>query len=208
MEGFPVTGGAAACAAEATKRRKHERSGAGACAFVPLAPEADGLAGVTTWWFMHRLATAATPSGAVCRISFHVHAMQHILTMLCRGATWQVRASAPLMGPLAVRFVLAGMVAPTNDLLSHVGHEQWQMCPSYGRASTVSGVLSSMMIEVSYLLKCAASLMTGPLLALFLGAEVCCVPFLVVLLWARGREFFWVSVFGCAPVVCGGRRQV
>ena len=98
-------GGAAAHVAEATERRKYVHAG-------PAA-----------WRFLRRLATAAADSGSVCRRTFFVHAMQRLSVTLCRGVARQVRASAPLQARLVGKSVLAGLAAPTDELLPHVGFE-------------------------------------------------------------------------------------
>ena len=103
--------------------RRIRTAGTGACVFIPLAHETYGRAGPAAWRFLRRLATAAAESGSVCRRTFLVHAMQRLSVTLCRGVARQVRASAPLQARLVGKSVLAGLAAPTDELLPHVGFE-------------------------------------------------------------------------------------
>ena len=100
--------------------RKYERTGTGACAFVPLAHETFGRAGPAAFAFLNKIADAASSSGAVSRRVFLHHAMRDLSTTLYRAVARQVRAFvvARLMG----KPVLAGLAVPTDDLLPLTGH--------------------------------------------------------------------------------------
>ena len=117
-----ATDAAAACEAEADKVRKYERTGTGACTFVPLAHETFGRAGPAAFAFLNKIADAASSSGAVSRRVFLHHAMRDLSTTLCRAVARQVRACAPLMARLMGKPVLAGLAVPTDDLLPLTGH--------------------------------------------------------------------------------------
>ena len=113
---------AAACKSEADKVRKYERTGTGACAFVPLAHETFGRAGPAAFAFLNKIAGAVLSSGAASRRVFLHHATRDLSTTLCRAVARQVRACAPLMARLMGKPVLAGLAVPTDDLLPLTRH--------------------------------------------------------------------------------------
>ena len=116
-----ASGGAAARAAESAKRRKYDRLGTGATAFVPLAHETFGRLGPAAFRFLNKVADGAASSGAVSRRVFLRNSLRRLSCAMCRAVVRQVRASAPLMARLVGKPVLAGLGVPTDDLLPLVG---------------------------------------------------------------------------------------
>ena len=85
--------------------------------FVTLSLETNGRAGAPAFELLQELSEFAATTGAVPKKTFTEHAMRDLSTMLCRGNTWQGRASAPLRALLDVRPVIPGRPVPTDGLV-------------------------------------------------------------------------------------------